>query len=152
MSLNLSYPHPLSGISPEALAVAVQTPAVDPTGTLVSQKTVTALAQDAAITALQLAAGDYLVISSFTVTGNPPASAVVPALVVTYSFDVETGTSTYAVEGVTSQGTSVTSGYSVSQSVEFSTDGQGPVSVASKGGQYSSEWTYYATVSIYKVS
>jgi hypothetical protein len=30
--------------------------------------------------------------------------------------------------------------------------GQGPVSVASTGGQYASEWSYSATVSLYKLS
>jgi hypothetical protein len=141
----------------QGATVTVQTPAASiPDGaTLVAQISVSNFTQDKpAILATQFNAGTYFVISSVTVSGNPPSSSVIPALVVGYSYAGDSGTVPNSVAGVTSQGSEVVDGYNVTSSVEFDHDGQGVISAGVAGGSYqpNQNWGYAATISIYKVS
>jgi hypothetical protein len=148
-TLTKQYPIQNTFISNQE-TVAVQNPAASPSGELISQITQNGLTADKAITAIQLNAETYLIILSLTVSGNPVSSDKVPGLVVGYSFD-QGGSKTNSVEGTTSNGTSVVSGFVVSESAEVEHNGQGVVSAGTVGGLYTSDWTYSVTISIYKL-
>jgi hypothetical protein len=152
MSLTNEYPEPRYEPVTSQDSIAVVSPAASPSGTLVSRVTLNSLNRDTALIGTQFGAGNYLVIMSLTVTGsNPPSDNKVPALAVSYSYDGTNGTAPYTLEGTTSQGTSVVNGFTVSQSVSFSHNGQGVISVGTVGGRYTGNWTYNITASIYRL-
>lgn len=148
MSLTQEYPQRYSN-NPQP-GIAVKIPADSPSGTLAAQSTISLNQDRPAILATQCVAGDYLVIISITVVGNPPADSRVPALSVSYSHDGATGANSHSLEGVTCQGTDVVNGFNITQSVRFSHNGQGVISAGTFGGRYTGNWTYDATASIYR--
>lgn len=151
MSLTQEYPQKYEAPTNPQPGVQVAIPSDSPSGTLVSQITINLNQDRPAIIATQFVAGDYLVVLSMTVDGNPPSDSRLPALTVTYSYDSNTGTDDFTVEGVTSQGTDVVNGFNITQSVRFSHNGQGVISAGTFGGRYTGSWTYTATASIYKL-
>ena len=158
MSLTKSYPLPRPIPITGQESVEVQDPAASPSGTLVAQLTLSNLIRDKpAIVATHFNSGNYLVISSVTVTGgNPPASSVIPALQVSYAYDGASGANSNTVAGINCQGSSVVDGFNITQSVSFSHNGEGVISAGTVGGQYtggtdsSPLWDYTATISIYR--
>jgi len=151
MSLIKAYPQAYEQPISSQDSIAVATPAVSPTGTLQSQITVSNLSRDKAFIGTHFNAGNYLIIISMAVSGNPPIAGRVPALQVSYTYDGDGGSNGYTIEGVTSQGTDVIDGFTVTQSVQFAHSGQGVISAGTVGGRYSGNWSYAATVSIYRV-
>jgi len=91
------------------------------------------------------------VILSTTVHGNPPQEDALPALVVSYAYDGANGSDSYTVIGVTSQGTDVVNGFTVTQSVRFTHNGQGAIAAGTVGGQYDGNWSYDGTISLYRL-
>ena len=150
MTLTKEFPTQNPTISSQN-PVSVRNPAVSPSGTLVAQVTLTALAQDKTAIANQLGAGEYLVISSITVSGNPPSGAKVPALQVSYPYYGANGPDSFTVSGTTSQGTDVSNDFNVTQSCQFTASGEGAVSAGVVGGVYTGAWSYEAVISIYRV-
>jgi hypothetical protein len=151
MSLTKEYPAQNPVISSQS-SVSVANPAASPSGTLVSQVSLRNLSKDVpAFIATQFGAGTYLVILSAAVNGNPAATDKVPGLITAYCYS-ENGPNSNSVEGPTSQGSDVVDGFTASESVEFSHNGEGVISAGTLGGVYLSEWTYNATISIYKLS
>lgn len=151
MSLTQEYPQRYDAPDNTQPDVAVKIPADSPSGTLAAQSTINLSQDRPAILATQCLAGDYLVIMSITVDGNPPATSRVPALTVSYLYDGATGANSYSVEGVTCQGTDVVNGFNITQSVRFSHNGQGVISAGTFGGRYTGDWSYDATASVYRV-
>jgi len=152
MSLIHEYPQKgeVPGNSQDG-TVKVKIPADAPTGKLVGQLTLNLNQDRTAFLASHQNAGDYLVILSTTVVGNPPQSDALPALLVSYSYDGANGSAPYTVLGAMSQGTDVVNGFTVTQSVRFAHNGQGVIAAGTVGGQYTGEWTYSGTVSIYRL-
>ena len=150
MSLVNQYPQPRYVPVTSQDSVQVTSPAASPSGTLVSRVSPVSLNRDVALIGTQFGAGTYLVIMSMTVIGNPPSDSMVPALAVSYSYNGTNGTDPYTIEGTTSQGSAVVNGFTVSQSVSFSHNGQGAISVGTVGGRYTGNWTYNVTASIYR--
>jgi hypothetical protein len=134
---------------------SVETPSASPSGTLVSQRTLDNLSADqTAILAVQFPlGGEFLVISSVTVSGTPASSAAVPALSVSYSdMDPEgTGSVGYTSLGPASKGSGVVNGYNVTQSVSFTHDGLSAITAGMIGGNYTGDWTYSVTIKIYSL-
>jgi len=132
---------------------SVVTPAASPSGTLVSQRTLSNLSADqTAILAVQFPlGGEFLVISSVTVSGTPASSAVVPALLVSYSDTDPDGIGSvgYTSIGPASEGSGVVNDYNVTQSVSFTHDGLSAITAGVIGGNYTGEWTYSVTISFY---
>jgi hypothetical protein len=162
MSITLQFPT-LANTANSQPPLAVVTPAVSPSGTLVSQRTMSNLSEDqTAVLAVQLQAGTYLVISSITVSGTPLASSIVPGLVVSYSDSDQFGNGTvpYTAVGAASLGSGVVDGYNITQSInDFTQDGLSAVTAGVLGGQYTRSfsasipnWSYSVTVSIYRLS
>lgn len=161
MSITLQYPNPIQTDRSQP-PTGVVTPAASPSGTLVSQRTMSNLSEDqTAILAVQLPTGNYLIISSLTVSGTTLASSIAPGLIVSYS-DVDyhgNGSVGYTAVGAASLGSSLVNGYNVTQSVTFTHDGQSAVTAGVLGGQYTRQfsasipnWSYSVTVSIYRLS
>jgi len=152
MSITNAYPQRFDLPISSQDSVAVKTPAYAPSGELVSQITINLNQDRPAIIGTQFLAGDYLVRLSMSVNGNPPSDSKLPALTVSYSYNSDTGTADFTVEGLTSQGTDVVDGYNVTQSVRITHNGQGVISAGTFGGRYSGdEWSYTATASVYKL-
>lgn len=150
MSLTNEYPTENPVISSQD-SVAVLNPAASPSGTLQSQISFTNLDKDVpAFLATHFVAGTYRVILSLSVNGNPAATDKLPGLVASYCYS-QNGPNGFTVEGPTSQGSDVTNGFTASESVEFSHNGEGVISAGTRGGAYVSEWTYNAEISIYKL-
>ena len=160
MTLTAEYPLPPKPANPAYNPqnnVTVQSPAVSPSGVLVSQITLEGLTADQpAMIAPQCAAGDYLVILSLSVSGNPTASNRVPGLQVSFSStSFNGGSEPLVLQGTTAQGSAVVDGWSTSQSLAFTHNGQGAAIIAGTiGGRYTanSEWSYSTTLSIYKTA
>jgi hypothetical protein len=151
MSLTQAYPQRYEAPDNPQPGVKVTIPADSPSGTLVAQSTINLNSDRPAVLATQCLAGDYLVIMSLTVDGNPPADSRVPALTVWYPYNGASGGNSYSVEGVTCQGTDVVNGFNITQSVRFSHNGQGVISAGTFGGRYTGNWSYDAAVSVYRV-
>jgi hypothetical protein len=160
MSITLQYPNPIQTANGQPPA-GVVTPAASPSGTLVSRRTMSSLSEDqTAVLAVQLPAGEYLVISSLTVSGTPINSSVAPGLIVSYS-DVDSygnGSVGYTSVGAASLGSSLVNGYNVTQSVTFTHDGHSAITAGVLGGNYTRSygtsipnWSYAVTVSIYSL-
>ena len=150
MSLTNEYPQSRYTPVTSQDSLQVTSPAVSPSGLLVSRVSNINLNRDTALIATQFGAGTYLIIMLISVVGNPPADSIVPALSVSYSYNGANGTDPYNVEGTTSQGTSVVNGFTVSLSVSFAHNGQGVISVGTVGGRFTGNWTYNVTASIYR--
>jgi hypothetical protein len=151
MSITKQYPSQNPAISTQN-NVAVQNPAASPSGTLVSEKSLTGLSADKpAILGTLFGAGMYLVILSLSVSGNPSSADILPGLAVSYGY-YEDGPNNYSVNGPTFQGSDLINGFTASESVQFLHSGEGAaITAGTTGGKYTSEWTYSATVSIYKL-
>ena len=151
MSLTKQYPTTRPPVISSQDSVEVVNPAVSPSGTLASQVTLTNLSKDVpAFLGTQLGAGTYLVILSLSVSGNPASTDKLPGLQVSYCYS-EDGSNSNTVAGPTSQGSAVIEGFTASESVQFDHNGEGAIVAGTTGGVYLSEWTYDATVSIYKL-
>jgi hypothetical protein len=160
MTLTAEYPLPPKPANPAYNPqnnLTVQSPAASPSGALVSQIVLEGLTADQpAMIAPECAAGDYLVILSLSVSGNPPASNRVPGLQVSFSStSFNGGSEPLVLQGTTSQGSDIVAGWSTSQSLALTHNGLGAVICAGTfGGRYTanSDWSYSVTLSIYKTA
>jgi len=154
--MSLIQAYPLVRQLPISPDVTVDTPAssVPDNATLISTVSLSNLVKDTNLIGSQLGAGTFFVTSSVTVSGNPPSSSVIPALVVGFSYQGNTGTVNSSLQGVTAQGDSVVDGFNQTSSVQFDSDGQGVVSAKLSGGNYQSNqnWGYSITLQVYKVA
>ncbi len=91
-----------------------------------------------------------LIILALSVSGNPATSDKLPGLIVTYPYS-QNGPQSWTVEGPGYQGSDVVNGFTASQSLECSTNGEGAISVGVSGGIYLSTWQFSAEVSVYKL-
>jgi len=150
MSITLQYPNSIQTATGQP-PVGVVTPAVSPSGTLLSRRTMPLSGDQSAILAVQLPKGPYLVISSLTVSGTPIASSIAPGLIVSYSASDQYGNGSvgYTAVGAASLGSSLVNGYNVTQSVSFTHDGLSAITAGVYGGKYTGNWSYNVTVSIY---
>jgi hypothetical protein len=159
MSITLQYPNPIQTDRSQPPA-GVITPAAAVSGTLVSTRTLSNLTEDqTAVLGVQLQVGTYLVISSLTVSGTTLNSSIAPGLIVSYSDSDQYGNGSvgYSAVGPASLGSSLISGYNVTQSVAFTHDGQSAITAGVLGGSYTPQfsaaipnWSYAVTVSIYR--
>jgi hypothetical protein len=153
----LAYPQRINPPQTPPGFTGIVTPAASPSGTLVSTLSINNITSDIpAMVAVQFPRGNYTVISSTTVTGNPPLDNRVPALSASFSYDSDRGTNSFHVIGVTSEGDGVVDGYNITQSVLLAHNGDGVIVAGTTGGHYrhhllAENWSYSSAITIYRL-